>query len=109
MLDLASILTQFRPLILWLLAAVFGLPWLTGCAPKDGDMAAYDERLNSLADFAYETGLEFEAEVIWGDAHAAGASWNLTGSHGTARVKGHPRNSSKTRKTDSQPSIFDAP
>ena len=112
MLDLASILTQFRPLILWLLAAVLGLPWLTGCesGPKnDADWIATARNLRDL-------GFKGELTVIGGDGHLMGQSLNLSGVHWYGRIAIDPEQGlgadmvlGKPRKTDSQPSVFDAP
>ena len=103
MLDLASILTAFRPLILWLLAAVLGLPWLTGCGPKAANVEEFKLKLDAISESAYQWGLEAQIDGTVGDGHVAGQAFNVTGMHASFHLKGKPR------KTDSQPSIFDAP
>lgn len=76
--------------ILWILAALFGLLFWTGCGPKATSVEEWNEKLSGAAQFAAQMGLDFEASGTFGDGHVAGQAFNVSGLHGYWKVSGKP-------------------
>jgi hypothetical protein len=56
---------------------------LTGCARND-DGSVNMEPIRAGVQAAQDLGVRAKLTAIWGDSHAAGITWNMTGSHGVA-------------------------